>query len=120
MSGESPYPGPERKLRQEEKVLVSALLKHAGINSYVERLRNTRVVDMSDGGMGSIRFVGTRVPDRKLARKLAEAEYLDEDGVLVSFVLNADETGDLLELDAWKVDFSPLRRYPRPMDLTFR
>ena len=30
-----------------------------------------------------------------------------------------DEYGELFELDFWKVDFSPLRRYPQPQDLRF-
>ena len=34
-----------------------------------------------------------------------------------STVPNLDKDGRLLEVDFWKVDFSPLRRYPKPTDL---
>jgi len=43
-----------------------------------------------------------------------------EDGVPVSIVLNTDSTGSLYEVDFWKVDFSPLLRYPRPSDLRIK
>ena len=42
---------------------------------------------------------------------------MDDDGVLVSIELTVDERDELFELDFWKVDFSPLRRYPNPEDL---
>ena len=65
--------------------------------------------------MGSIRFVQTE--PRTLRKALMEAEYTDSDGVLVSIVVNVDTHGDLFEVDFWKVDFSPLRRYPSPSDI---
>jgi hypothetical protein len=65
--------------------------------------------------MASIRFVGGK--DRHRAGSIAEATYIDDDGVMASIELNVDETGRLFELDFWKVDFSPLRRYPRTEDL---
>lgn len=70
---------------------------------------------MQDGGVGSIRFVGSQPP---MGKEVAEAQYLDSDGVLVSIVINTDRNGQLFEVDFWKVDFSPLRRYPRPSDLS--
>jgi hypothetical protein len=48
---------------------------------------------------------------------LAEAQSTDEDGVSVSIAINADKKGDLFEVDFWKVDFSPLKRYPKLSDL---
>jgi uncharacterized SAM-dependent methyltransferase len=65
--------------------------------------------------MGSIRFLNGA--DRRRSRSIAEAQYVDDDGVLVSIELNVDEMNELFELDFWKVDFSPLRRYPSPADL---
>ena len=65
--------------------------------------------------MGSIRFVQ---PERRsFGQTLVEAQYADSDGVLVSIAVNLDKNGDLFEVDFWKVDFSPLRRYPKPSDL---
>lgn len=67
---------------------------------------------MSDGGMGSVKFI---IPDgRSLGMTLVEADYLDEDGVLVSIAVNADDQGGLYEVDFWKTDFSPLKQFPRP------
>jgi hypothetical protein len=70
---------------------------------------------MKDGNMGSIRFA--RDERRILGKNLVEAQCTDEDGVLVSIAINADNRGDLFEVDFWKVDFSPLKRYPKPSDL---
>lgn len=66
------------------------------------------VEDMNDGGMGSLRFVGSE--DRRLGKCIGEAEFDDADGVPVSVALNVDLHGQLFELDFWKVDFSPLKR----------
>ncbi|MET4390470.1 hypothetical protein ABIB73_006252 [Bradyrhizobium sp. F1.4.3] len=66
------------------------------------------VEDMNDGGMGSLRFVGSA--DRSFGKCIGEAEFDDADGVLVSLALNVDQRGELFELDLWKVDFSPLQR----------
>ena len=84
-----------------------------------ETLENTLseslVTEMADGGMGSIRFVRPQL--QSLGKAVVEAQYVDGDGVLVSIALNVDKNGQLFELDFWKVDFSPLRRYPKPSDL---
>lgn len=76
------------------------------------------VEDMQDGGMGSIRFVASGEPERRFGDAVAEAEYIDEDGVLVSITINVDQNKNLYEVDFWKVDFSPLRRYPNPSEVT--
>lgn len=74
--------------------------------------------DLRDGGMGSVRFVGP-APTATFGRTIAEREYLDADGVLVTIALNVDVEGNLLELDFWKVDFNSLVEYPRPDQLKF-
>ena len=74
-------------------------------------------MDMKDGGMGSIRFVNTE--PRIMGDVLQEAQYTDEDGITVSIAINADNQGDLFEVDFWKVDFSPLKCYPNPSALRF-
>jgi hypothetical protein len=55
-----------------------------------------------------------------LGKKIAEAEFTDEDGIPVSAVLNLDDKGQLFELDMWKVDFSALKRYPRSEGLRLK
>ena len=66
--------------------------------------------------MGGIRFLQSE--PRSFGKALAEAHYLDSDGVLVSIAINADSSGELFELDFWKVDFSSLKSYPKPSDLS--
>ena len=109
-----------RQLRENERVLISAML--SGKPSYAELMSNldaSSVEDMQDGGMGSIRFLsGDKA--RHLGEAIAEAEYIDDDGVLVIIALNTDSRGRLYEIDFWKVDFSPLRSYPSPSDLRFK
>jgi hypothetical protein len=119
MSDESQFTRPEsgRSLCPEEAALIRALL--AGVypaETLESALRNSRVADMQDGGMGSIRFLG--FGPKSFGMALVEAQYLDSDGVLVSITVNADKQGQLFELDFWKVDFSPLKRYPNPSDLS--
>jgi hypothetical protein len=109
----------DRALRAEERALIRSLLSGVFEPGAAENLLETsRVEDMDDGGMGGIRFVEPE--PRSFGRTLAEAEYLDDDGVLVSIALNADGMGKLFELDFWKVDFSPLRRYPKPSELSIK
>jgi hypothetical protein len=107
---------PTRPLRKEERELICVLLSRVSASAALENtLSASCVTDMDDGGMGSIQFV--QPEPRIFGKELAEAEYVDSDGVLVSIALNADSNGQLFELDFWKVDFSPLRRYPKPSDL---
>jgi hypothetical protein len=104
------HPQTGRKLRSAERAIIAALAPTAAAG-----LGDALVVDMRDGGMGSIRFLNGG--DRRRSRSIAEAEYVDVDGVLVSIELNIDQTNHLFELDFWKVDSSPLLRYPDPTDL---
>jgi hypothetical protein len=117
MSDESQFtrPEPGRPLRPEEAALIRALLAGVYPAEALEGvLMNSRVADMQDGGMGSIRFLGSG----PFGMALVEAQYLDSDEVLVSIAVNGDKQGQLFELDFWKVDFSPLKRYPNPSDVS--
>ena len=108
-----------RPLRENERQLVRAMLKNAQQEDLGDWLSSSLVEDMDDGGMGSIRFLNSESVNRSSNNVLAQAEYTDEDGVLVSIVLYGDTAAALTELDVWKVDFSALRRYPSPSELTF-
>jgi hypothetical protein len=119
MSDESQFTNSEsgRPLHSEEDALIRTLL--AGVYSaeaLETALRNARVANMQDGGMGSIRFLGSGL--KTFGTALVEAQYVDSDGVLVSITVNADKHGELFELDFWKVDFSPLMRYPNPSNIS--
>lgn len=108
-----------RHLRLEEDSLVRALLRHVtGGEQLLRQLERAEVRDMDDGGMGSIKFAGRE--HRSLGSCLAEAEYLDRDGVPVSITLNSDTNGLLFELDMWKVNFAPIQEYPDFERLTIK
>lgn len=85
------------------------LVDHASLRA---SLKHVTVAEMKDGGMGSLRF-GPH-GDRKLGRTLVEASAVDADEVPILLSVNLDEQNDLLELDIWKVDFSPVQRLPAP------
>jgi len=83
-------------------------------------MQHALVEDMQDGGMGSIRFIASDESEPRFGDAIAEAEYIDEDGVLVSITINIDQNKKLYEVDFWKVDFSPLRRYPKPSEVSIK
>jgi hypothetical protein len=113
--GTSPQTG-LRELRDEERELIQFLAAGFLPQSKIERsLAGARVEDMADGGMGSIRFAGP--PGRKMGRELVESVYHDVDGTMVVITVNLDTRGELFELDFWKVDFSPLKKYPKYSEL---
>jgi hypothetical protein len=100
-----------RPLCAEEDSLIRALLRCTDSSAnLLDQTDCALVQNMDDGGMGSLRFAGEEL--RSLGSCLVEAEYVDSDGVPVSITLNADTSGRLYELDMWKVDFTPLRKYP--------
>ena len=75
---------------------------------------NAVVEEMADGGMGSLRFesMSSGSSTRRLGEVFAQGEFDDEDGIPVSFTINLDSEGRLFELDLWRVDFEPLKRFP--------
>jgi hypothetical protein len=107
-----------RPLHVGERELIRTLLHGRYPKTELdERLERSVVEDMQDGGMGSIRFLILGQSDRVFGETVAQAEYTDEDGVLVSIAINNDDRGELYEVDFWKVDFSPLRRYRAPSEV---
>ena len=110
---QSNRPPKGRALRPIERELVERMLAGKDVKPGTEaNLPSLLVEDMQDGGMGSIRFLTSGHSARHFGRAVAQAEYIDEDGVLVSIVINVDQENELYEVDFWKVDFSPLKRYP--------
>lgn len=106
-----------RPLRQEESDILHALLQFVPADAQPPVERDLRVVDLPDGGMGSIRFTDGQTAKRKMGRELVTASSFDEDGIPVIISINLDEAGRLFEIDIWKVNFSPLIRYPKPEEL---
>ncbi|RYY64084.1 MAG: hypothetical protein EOO12_10640 [Chitinophagaceae bacterium] len=99
-----------RPLRPEERSLIEHLLtKVPGGKKYT--------IPETAGSLGEY---GLQLSERgEHADDLVEAEFVDEDRRAVYLTLTANEHGELFELDIWKVDFSPLKRYPVPAEVKF-
>ncbi len=68
---------------------------------------------MYDGGMGSLRlFPSGASGSSRFGRQVAQVEFKDKDGAIVSATLNVDEQGALFELDVWKTNFEPILEIP--------
>ena len=107
-----------RILREEEIELVRALLaKHPSGKSLLSGIEMAKVRDLKDGHMGSIEFHANPSDGRHMSGCVAEADYVDSDGVPVSIALNVDQNGNLFEIDIWKVDFSRLLQFPSPLTI---
>ncbi len=109
-------PGNEagRPLTAKEFALLDALLLVSLEQHLRAKLGGARVEQMSDGGMGSLRFLHAAGTPRRMGREIVEATYVDEDGVPVEISINVDKDGELFELDMWKANFSPLLSFPEP------
>jgi hypothetical protein len=112
---------PVRRLRLEEKALIAKLAKGLPMESAIlNTIEDAVVEELSDGGMGSLKFVDLSSSDKRFAKQIREATFADEDGVPVSITINLDQNNTLFELDIWKADNSPLKRFPRPDDISIR
>lgn len=101
-----------RPLTIDERRLVLTLLeKTTNVELPADWLDRAKVVQMDDGGMGSLRFLPSS-SEQKMGRQAAEVRFRDVDGIDVIASLNLDEAGVPFELDVWKVDFNPLIRIP--------
>ena len=99
-----------RRLKDKELPLVRAIFAKAGL-PVTESLR---VDEMADGGMGSLLFRrGASIT--KFA--VSEVYFIDEDGILVTAVLNTTAEDQPVELDVWKVDYKPLKRWPTESEI---
>jgi hypothetical protein len=104
-----------RLLKTYESQLIQALLMTSSkyAEEMIPTLNTLLVEDVDDGGMGGLFFISpSDNSDRSLGKTIAEAEFLDEDGIPVSVALNLDTNNQLFELDVWKVDYSPVSKWP--------
>jgi len=78
------------------------------------------VETMNDGGMGSLLLFpnGVTKEKRLFGRCVSECQFTDRDGVEVIASINIDKKGELLELDIWKTDHSPLISIPENFELS--
>lgn len=87
------------------------MLQEASENTaLLSHLDSLDLQGMPDGGMGSLYFSrpGRDANVRRFGHRIAELQFDDADGVLVVASLNADQDGDLYELDIWRTDFKPV------------
>ncbi len=105
--------GGVRDLTKAEHKLMLCLLKESQISLNID-INSLKVMEMNDGGMGSLYFVSDKKlrNERLFGGTIAEKVFYDTDGVMLSITLNVDKEGILYELDIWKVDFSPLNEIP--------
>lgn len=108
-----------RLLRVEEDALIRAMLEvQKDSANLLQQVDAVMVEDMSDGGMGSLRFSSDEMHSLSVA--VAEADYIDTDGIPVSIIVNVDGKGQLFELDIWKANFLPLECYPSPVKIKIK
>jgi hypothetical protein len=94
-----------RPIKPEEKALIEHLLQH------IPNGKRYAIPDEVEN-MGEYGVLLSKKGEHSL--DLIEAEYIDEDRRSVLITLTANQHGELFELDIWKTDFNPLRRYPTP------
>lgn len=104
-----------RHLTEHERLLVDHLATLAKLPVDTATLL---AAPMNDGGMGSLRFATDKAS--RFGSMASETSFEDEDGVYVLASLYLDKQGNLLELDVWKVDYTPLQRWPTAEDLRDR
>jgi hypothetical protein len=100
----------ERLIKQEEKNLIAYLLEQ--VSTAKEYRIPNYVSDLDDGGMGSL-----QLNNGKHFKDLIQVEYIDLDGQKVIITLTENENRELFDLDFWKVDFEPLKKFPLPEEL---
>lgn len=100
-----------RTLLKHECPLVAYLFEKAGLSLDLNTLL---VHPMKDGGMGSLSIAPI---GRSYGSSAAQCDFSDGDGAPVLAELTLDEAGEPFEIDIWKVDFSPMKRWPSWDDL---
>ena len=103
-----------RKIKEEEKVLITTILELAGNSNKISSIPDI-VYDLDDGGMGTIKLTNNK--NSIFGKELLVVNYIDSDNTTVIIALTIDKEGDLFELDFWKVNFEKLLRYPKPNDI---
>lgn len=73
---------PARPLSEGEKLLVTEMARGTPFEGHVRQaVDRVLVEDMSDGGMGSVRFCAAGNGKRQFGRQVSEASFLDADRV---------------------------------------
>jgi hypothetical protein len=96
----------QRSITLAEKDLIHNLVKRIPGNTKDYDIPST-VTQLDDGGMGSL-----RLNSDTYGRDLIQVRYTDIDSQSVLITLIEGATGVLYELEIWKVDFTPLKKFP--------
>ena len=111
----------QRHLSPDELLVISTLLSARPDTAHFLRvLDKLRVVEMQDGGMGSLLLVPSEsvTGARIFGKRIVSGEFKDSDGIPVVVSINIDRTDQLFELDVWKVNFAPRLRWPKPSEIS--
>jgi hypothetical protein len=105
-----------RELTKEEQELIAFMLKDKPEFEYfvAHQLAHSQVVEMNDGGMGSLKFLSVKNVKGVMQDEIARIDLRDIDGINLSIALNINTNGEISELDVFKGDFSPLKQFPVP------
>ena len=104
---------PIRNLKLEEIQLISFLLKDKPeYFAFLQELPDLFVSEMDDGGMGSLEFVAAAAKSKIMRDEIARIDLNDNDGLPLSIAVNTNVFDEVYELDVFKADFSPLKRFP--------
>ena len=102
-----------RKLRPEEVSLITWMIKNTDEpERVISELKDLIVEEMTDGGIGSLRVVISGEDKRVYSRELAKVDLFDIDQIPIFISINLDADGNFFELDVFKGDFSPLKKFP--------
>lgn len=99
-------------LEDLRRSLVRRLLHECGLLDETREsfLLGAKFLTQDDGEMGSFSVInGTR---RVGIKDCAEAKYVDDDGIEVVIALIVDVDNNPTDVDFWKVDSSPLVKFP--------
>ena len=111
-----------RKITNQEYLVLKSMLGHSSFlkSCNLDRfLQSILVEDMDDGGMGSLKILHKECIERKHLSILTEADFIDEDGINAIISIIKNSSGDIIEIDIQKDNFSPLLSWPDPKDLRF-
>lgn len=111
---------PSRPVEAWECEVLQILASDAGLTSDAASLLHAEAREartMDDGGIGSVQLMPPSGDTEIAAFDVVERWYVDTDRVLVSFTINLNDSGEIVELDVWKVDCAPLLRPPKRDEL---
>ena len=104
----------KRKLRTEEIALITYMIKDTlEGKDIISKLGDLIVEEMDDGGMGSLKVSVEGEDRRRTGGVLKDMDFHDVDGMLLVISVILDTEDNFYELDVFKGDFSPLKRFPK-------